>query len=187
MHQRILHPGWVVASALSIAVMLWWGVWAFAQPKSCEDTLARFFTQLYFEGSYCTCAALHREVVQEQGQVRRRLRYTLPGLSVRQLGSLPDLSRVQARLWGTIVHGPEGAYNLSVRIYAEGHEAEALVRQVKHVQPGQEFEITGGPQERLLLRANIPYHVLVEGDNPALRPEQVLTLQGRACIYLVSS
>jgi hypothetical protein len=78
-------------------------------------------------------------------------------------------------------------YNLSVRIYEEGHEAEALVRQVQHVQQGQEFEITAGPKERLLLRANIPYHVLVEGDNPALRPEQVLTLQGRACIYPVSS
>jgi hypothetical protein len=141
---------------------------------------------MYMESSYCTCAALHQETVKEQGQVSRHLRYTLPGLSVRQLGSFPDLSRLQARLWGTIVHGPGGAYDVSVRIYEEGREAEALVRQIKRVQQGQEFEITAGPKDRLLLRANVPYHVQVEGDNPDLRPAQVLTLQGRACVYLMS-
>jgi hypothetical protein len=157
-----------------------------AQTTPCEDTLVRFLTQLYLESSYCTCAALHQEIVTERGHVSRLLRYTLPGLSVRQLRPLPDLSRVQARFWGTVVSGPGGMYNLSVRLYEEGREAEAQVRQVKGVQQGQEFEITAGPQDRLLLRANIPYRLQVEGENPALQPEQVLTLQGRACVYLVS-
>lgn len=175
-----------MASVLGGSVLLWWGLCALAQTTPCEDTLSRLLTQMYLEGSYCTCAAVQREVVTEAGHVSRHLRYTLPGLSVRQLGPLPDLSRVQARLWGTIVHGPGGGYNLSVRIYAEGREAEALVRQIEGLQQGQEFEITAGPKERLLLRTNTPYHVLVEGENPALRPEQVLTLQGRACLYLGS-
>ena len=157
-----------------------------AQTPACEDTLARFLTQMYLESSYCTCAAMHREAVKEAGQVSRRTQYTLPGLSTRQFGSLPDLSRVQARLWGTILQGPGGVYNLSVRIYEEGRETAALARQIKGVQQGQEFEITGGPKDRILLRANTPYQLVIEGSNPTLRPEQVLTLQGRACVYLVS-
>jgi hypothetical protein len=176
----------IVACVLAGGVCLGGGTLALAQTPACEDTLARFLTQLYFERSYCTCAALHREVVKERGHVSRRLGYTLPGLSVRQLGSLPDLSRVQARFWGMIVNGPGGVYNLSVRFYAEGHEAEAQVRQIKQAQQGQEFEITAGPKDRIPLRANVPYQVHVEGENPALQPEQVLTLQGRACVYLMS-
>jgi hypothetical protein len=93
---------------------------------------------------------------------------------------------VQARLWGTIVDGPGGWYSVSVRLYEEGREAEPLVRQMARVQQGQEFEITAGPQERILLRARTPYHLLVEGENPALQPQQVLTLRGRACLYPVS-
>jgi hypothetical protein len=77
-------------------------------------------------------------------------------------------------------------YNISVRIYEAGHETVALARQIKGIQQGQEFEITGGPKERVLLRANTPYQLVIEGSNPALRPEQVLTIQGRACVYLVS-
>jgi hypothetical protein len=118
--------------------------------------------------------------------VYRHVQYTMPGLQMRQFGSLPDLSRVYARLWGTIVDGPGGSYTLSVRIHEEGHEAEALVRHLPHLRQGQEFEITAGPQQRLLLRARTPYHVLVQGANPALAPQQVLTLRGRACFYLVS-
>jgi hypothetical protein len=158
----------------------------FAQAPPCEDSLTRFLTQIYLEGVYCTCATPHREVVAEPGRVRRQARYTLPGLSVRQLGRLPDLSRVQARLWGTIADGPGGWYRVSIRIYEEGREAEALVRQTVRVQQGQEFEITAGPQDRLLLRAHTPYHMIVEGENSALQPQQVLTLRGRACLYPVS-
>jgi hypothetical protein len=175
-----------MASLLCGGLALWGDLPALAQTPACEDTLTRFLTQMYFESSYCTCAALHREAVKEVGQVSRRTQYTLPGLSTRQIGSLPDLSRVQARLWGTILQGPGGVYDLSVRIYEEGRETAALARQIKGVQQGQEFEITGGSKDRIVLRANTPYQMVIEGSNPALRPEQVLTLQGRACVYLVS-
>jgi hypothetical protein len=168
-------------------VFLYGGLLAQAQSPSCEDTITRFLLQMYSEGSYCTCAAWHREGVKEAGHISRHLVYTLPGLSVRQFGSMPDLSRVSTRLWGTIAHGPGGSYNVSLRIYEEGREAEAQVRQIKNISQGQEFEITSGPKDRIVLRANVPYHIRVEGENPALRPEQVLTLQGRACVYLVSS
>jgi hypothetical protein len=143
---------------------------------------------MYMQGFYCTCATVHREVIMEQGRVRRQVQYTMPGLQLRQFGALPDLSRVQARLWGTIVDGPGGSYTVSVRIAAEGREGrdtETLVRRLPRLRQGQEFEITNGPQQRLVLRARTPYQMTVEGENPALRPQQVLTVQGRACLYLV--
>ena len=178
--------GRALTGVLGLCLLLWWSLPAYTQTAACEESLARFLAQMSLQGSYCTCGTLYREAVTEQGRVYRHVQYTMPGLQLRQFGSLPDLSRVYARLWGTIVDGPGGSYALSVRIYEEGREAEALVRRLPRLQQGQEFEITAGPQQRLLLRARTPYHVLVEGENSALAPQQVLTLQGRACFYLVS-
>ena len=178
--------GKTLAGGLGACLLLWWSLLAGAQTTACEDSLGRFFTQMYLQGSYCTCATVHREVVTEQSRVRRHVQYTMPGLQMRQFGSLPDLSRVQARLWGTIVDGPGGWYAVSVQIYEAGREAEPLVRRLMRIQQGQEFEITAGPQQRMLLRARTPYHVTVDGENSALHPPQVLTVQGRACFYLVS-
>ena len=179
-------PGRVLAGVLGVCLCLWWSLPASTQTTACEESLGRFLTQIYLQGFYCTCTAAHREVITEKGHVRRQVQYTMPGLQLRQFGSLPDLSRVQARLWGTIVDGPGGWYAVSVRISEEGREAEALVRRLPRLQQGQELEITAGPQQRLLLRARTPYQVTVEGENPALHPQQVLTVQGRACFYLVS-
>jgi len=184
--RHVQQQGGALAGVLGLCLLLWWNPSGSAQTVACEESLARFLTQMSLQGSYCTCVTLYREGVTEKGRVHRHVQYTLPGLQMRQFGSLPDLSRVYARLWGTIVDGPGGSYALSVRIHEEGREAEALVRRLSHLQQGQEFEITAGPQQRLLLRARTPYHVLVEGANPALAPQQVLTLQGRACFYLVS-
>ena len=173
-------------AALGVCLLLFWRLAAVADPASCQESLVRFLTQLYLTGSYCTCAAVHHEVVTETGRIRRHIKYTLPGLSFRQGGFLPDLSQVHARFWGSIVSGPEGHYSLSIRLYEEGRETEAFVRRFNRIQPGQEFEITAGPQRRLLLRTRIPYHVTVEGRNPHLRPQQRLTITGRACFYLGS-
>lgn len=179
-------PGRVLAGVLGVCLCLWCSLPASTQTAACEESLSRFLTQMYLQGFYCTCAAVHREVITEKGRVHRQVQYTMPGLQLRQFGSLPDLSRVHARLWGTIVDGPGGSYAVSVRIHEEGREAEALVRRLPRLQQGQEFEITAGPQQRLLLRARTPYQVTVEGENPALRPQQMLIVQGRACFYLVS-
>jgi hypothetical protein len=177
-------PGWWIL--LSGVLLLWWSVPTLADTPPCQESLVRFLTQIYLTGSYCTCAATHREVVTETGRIRRHVQYTLPGLSLRQYGLLPDLSRVQARFWGTIVSGPGGQYALSIRLYEEGREAEAVVRHLEPIQQGQEIEITAGAQQRLLLRTRTLYHVTVEGRNARLRPQQRLILRGRACFYLVS-
>jgi hypothetical protein len=184
LHQQGRKVGW--CAALGVSLLLFWHLAAVATPAPCQESLLRFLTQLYLIGSYCTCAVVHQEVVTETGRMRRHIKYTLPGLSLLQGGPLPDLSQVQARFWGSIVSGPEGRYSLFIRLYGEGRETEAMVRRFNRIQPGQEFEITAGPQRRLLLRTRIPYHLTVEVRNPRLRPQQRLTVKGRACFYLVS-
>jgi hypothetical protein len=178
--------GWYGLILLGGSLWLWWGGLAYAKTAPCQDSLARLLTQMYLKGSYCTCAVGRREVVTEAGRIHRHVRFTLPGLSLRQRGPLPDLSQVLARFWGTIIYGPGGQYTLSVRIYEEGRKAEAVVLHHNQIQQGREFEITAGPQHRLLLRTRTTYHVTIEGRNPQLRPRQRLILQGRACLYLVS-
>ncbi len=171
--------GWPLVTGL---LLTWWtGV--HAQPPACQDTLVRFLSQLYLNGTYCTCTVEQRERVTEHGRIRRHLQYTLPGLTLGQWGTLPDLSQVQARFWGTIVTGPGGPYALSVRMYAEGQAARAFVRHLSRLHQGQEFEITSGPKQRLQLRTRTPYHVWIESRNPRLRPHQQLVLKGRACFY----
>ena len=182
--QRSRTPVW--QAILGACVLLVCSITARADTLPCQDTLLRFLVEMYRNGSYCTCAALHQERVTETGRIRRSVQYTLPGLPLPQGAWVPDLSRVQARFWGTIVDGPGGQYALSMRIYEEGREAEALVRRLKPIKQGQEFEITAGPQQRMLLRMHASYHVMVEGQNPQLRPQQHLTVQGRACFYLAS-
>jgi hypothetical protein len=159
---------------------------AVAASPPCEDGFLQFFYQMYRQGSYCTCQMVHREVVTEKGHVRHEARYALPQLPVQQFGSFLDLSQVRARFWGTIMHGPGGVYNGVIRVYEEGHEATGLVRRIQQLAERQELEITAETTHGMLLRPNTSYQVMVEGQNPALRPEQVLTLQGRACFYLVS-
>jgi hypothetical protein len=159
---------------------------AVAKSPPCEDSFLRFFYQMYRQGSYCTCEIVHQEVVTEKGRVQHTARYTLPGLPGQQFGSFFELAEVRARFWGTIVDGPGGAYGGVIRLYEEGHEAAGLVRQIPRLSQGQEIEITEGVKHGMRLRPSASYHVAVEGQNPALRPQQVLMLQGRACFYLVS-
>jgi hypothetical protein len=71
-----------------------------------------------------------------------------------------------------------------LRQQTPGDDAHVLIRHVKDIRQGQEFEITGGPQDRIVLQTRTPYVLSVEGSNPHLRPQQQLTLQGRACFYL---
>jgi hypothetical protein len=146
----------------------------------------RFLTQMYVTGSYCTCPAQHYEVVTEPGRVQRSVQYTLPGVALRQKGPLPDLSQVAIRVWGTVIDGPGGVYALSVHQQTPGDDAQVLIRRVKDIRQGQEFEITGGPQDRIVLQTRTPYVLSVEGSNPNLHPQQQLTLQGRACFYLAT-
>jgi hypothetical protein len=77
-------------------------------------------------------------------------------------------------------------YALSVRQQTPGDDIHALIRRVEDIRQGQEFEITGGPQDRIVLQTRTPYVLSVEGSNPNLRPQQLLTLQGRACFYLAT-
>lgn len=146
----------------------------------------RLLSQLYATGAYCTCASVYQASVTEKGRIRHQAMYTLPGLSLGQSSYLPDLSQIKARLWGTIVTGPEGLYGLSVRIQEDGQKAATMVRRLDRLRKGQEFEITEGAQRPLRLRTRIPYRFTVEAQNPRLRPPQLLTVEGRACIYLVS-
>jgi hypothetical protein len=173
-------------AVLSGCLLVWWSGLAYAETAPCQESLMRFLSQMYLTGSYCTCATMHREVVIEQGRIRRHVQFTLPGLSLRQRGPLPDLSRVQARFWGMIVSGPGGEYALSVRLYEAERNVMTLDRHLKHIRQGQEFEITTGPQHRILLQARTPYRIMVESSNALLRPQQQLALQGRACFYLVA-
>lgn len=165
---------------------MWCSIPAVAQSPDCQDSLTRFLTQMYLTGSYCTCPAQHQEVITETGRVRRSVQYTLPGVSMRQHGPLPDLSQVSVRVWGKVIDGPGGVYALSVRQQAPGDDAQALIRHVKDIQQGQEFEITGGSQDRIVLQTRTPYVLSVEGYNLNLRPQQQLTLQGWACFYLAT-
>jgi hypothetical protein len=176
----------VLAGPLALGLLLCWHGAAVATPPPCEDGFLRFFYELYRQGSYCTCQVAHQEVVTENGRIRHEARYTLPNLPVQQFGSFLDLSQVRARLWGTIVEGPGGWYSGVIRVHEEGREVPGLVRQIQRLSQGQELEITTEADKGLLLRPNASYQVMVEGQNPALSPEQVLTLQGRACFYLVS-
>lgn len=158
---------------------------AAVESTTCQDSLVRFLTQMYLTGAYCTCSAQHHEVVTTQGLVRRQVQYTLPGLTIRQRG-LPDLSQVLVRIWGKIVDGPGGVYALSVRLHTLENDTQAVVRHVEDIHQGQEFEITGGLRDRILLRTRTPYHLMIEARNPDLHPQQKLMVQGRACFYLVS-
>ncbi|MEE8292411.1 MAG: hypothetical protein V3R80_13105 [Candidatus Tectomicrobia bacterium] len=174
-----------------IAILAWCvamcgSVPAAAQRPACQDSWVRFLTQMYLTGSYCTCPAQHREMVTEQGGVRRAVRYTLPGIALRQRGPLPDLSRVFVRVWGKIIDGPGGVYTISVRLHQEGHTTHVFSRRIDDIRQDQEFEITRGPQDRLLLHTRIPHHLQIEGHNANLQPPQQLTVQGRVCFYLVS-
>ncbi|MGQ4810069.1 hypothetical protein NKDENANG_03515 [Candidatus Entotheonellaceae bacterium PAL068K] len=171
---------------LSCCLLLWWCVPTSADSPPCQDGLVRFLTQMYLKRSYCTCATTHREMVTEAKHIRRDFQFTLPGLSLRQPGLLPDLSQIQVRVWGTILSGPDHPYTLSVRLHEVGRKATVMVRRLTHIQKGQEFEITAGPQHRLLLRTRTPYRVVAEGWNAQLHPQQQIVLQGRACVYLVS-
>ncbi|MEE8304815.1 MAG: hypothetical protein V3S24_20530 [Candidatus Tectomicrobia bacterium] len=174
---------WVLLSGCLLTL---WHMPAVAKPVPCQESLVRFLTEMYLHGAYCSCAVTHHETVTEAGRIRRQAHYTLPGLSIRQPSPLPDLSKIEVRFWGKVVNGPGGEYTLSVRIYEVGREAEAVAQHREHIEQGQEFELTDGPQQRLLLQTRTPYHVTFEGQNPQLRPKQQLTLQGRACFYLVS-
>ena len=169
-----------------MSMLLFWGDRVLAASPPCEDSFLQFFYQLYRQGSYCTCQVAHQEVVTEKGRVRHAAHYTLPDLPGQQFGALFQPSQVRARFWGTILRGPGGWYNGMIRVYEEGHEATGVVRQIHQLSQGQELEITDGVKQGILLRPNASYHVTVEGQNPALHPKQVLTLQGRACFYLVS-
>jgi hypothetical protein len=123
-------------------------------------------------------------VVTESGRVRRSVQYTLPGVAIRQSGPLPDLSQVSIRVWGKVIEGPGGVYALSVRQQTPEDGAQALLRRVANIRQGEEFEITGGPQDRIVLQTRTPYVLSVEGFNPNLQPQQQLVVQGRACFYL---
>jgi hypothetical protein len=181
--------GWVwppaFACLLALGLFLARSGGAAVQSPSCEDSYLRFFYQMYRQGSYCTCEVVHQEVVTEKGRVQHMARYTLPGLPGQQFGSFFELAEFRARFWGTIVEGPGGAYGGVIRLYEEGHETAGLIRQIPQLAQGQEIEITEGVKQGILLRPSASYHVAVEGQNPALRPKQVLMLQGRACFYLV--
>jgi hypothetical protein len=157
-----------------------------AASPPCEDGFLQFFYQMYRQGSYCTCQMAHEEVVTEKGSIRHAARYTLPDIPVQQFGSFLDLSQVRARFWATIVRGPGGRYSGVIRMQEEGREATGLVRQIQQLSEGQELEITAETPQGMLLRPNTSYQVTIEGHNPALRPQQVLTLQGRACFYRLS-
>lgn len=146
----------------------------------------RVLAQLYATGAYCTCASVYQARVSEAGRIRHQATYVLPGLSLGQSRFLPDLSQVRTRLWATIVAGPGGLYGLSVRIQEDGRKAATMVRHLERLEKGQEFEITAGPQRPMRLRTRIPYRFTVEARNPRLRPPQLLTVQGRACLYFVS-
>jgi hypothetical protein len=179
-HQAL--AGWLV-----LALLLTWHAVAGAAAPACEDSFVQFFYQLYRQGSYCTCQVPHQEVVTEKGRVRHIAQYTLPGLPNQQFGSLLDLAQLRARFWGTIVEGPGGSYGGVIRVHEAGREAAGVVRPIKRLLQGQEIEITEGIKQGILLRPNASYHVVVEGQNAALRPKQILKLQGRACFYLASN
>jgi len=173
-------------SLLGLCLVIWSSVSRVTGETVCQDSLGRFLSQMYLNGSYCTCPAQHYEVVTETGRVRRHVQYTLPGMTPQPIGLLPDLTQVWVRLWGKIVDGPDGVYALSIQQHASGHDTDTLVRQVGNIRQGQEFEITRGSQDRIGLRTRTPYVLLVEGTNPNLRPQQLLKLQGHACFYLTS-
>jgi hypothetical protein len=171
---------------LTAALLLAWNSGIMAASPPCEDGFLQFFYQMYRQGSYCTCQMSHEEPVTEKGSIRHAARYTLPDIPVQQFGSFLDLSQVRARFWATIVRGPGGLYSGVIRMHEDGHETTGLVRQIERLSEGQEIEITAEKEKGILLRPNASYQVIVEGQNPELRPQQVLTLQGRACFYLVS-
>ena len=178
------HTGWHLLSICCL--LLWWSIPTSAAPPSCQDTLVRFLTQLYLNRSYCTCATEHREMVTEEGHIRRSTEFALPGLSLRRPGPLPDLSQVQVRFWGTILSGPDDPYTVSVHIHQVGTEVVTMTRRLTQIHQGQEFEMTAGPQKRLLLQTRTPYRVIIEGWNTHFRPQQQLVVKGRACVYLMS-